>query len=727
MGPGKGRNSRQCLSPSSSTRQNRTRGGKRMSKPKEGIEESSRTGWTDGSEEGRKNNRKDGHLRICATQRTSTAADEYAKAEQRLASASASRMPLLSKSATVVDFANVSTAREIALAPASPRRRQYRFEMAPRSLRSMRDSLRASLESFSTQLTPHEAKCRRHNRHRRRIVERSERMEKEKLEDDEAFLSIIEEYKGYPSTFHTRILALLLHARIEGHSEVKRMKPGFPSRERTRRKRHTLECVCERRRCSCLSMFCSSICRILRFTRQLIYCCCLPPLFSRCVSKAGGAFWPPPREYYFFINSNNSMKGAEAAQRAEIKIRKADGKCLRRRDWRFGFEHPCAEEVTDVECFIVRTKRNNHIAGVFVRRSRPLYTLLFSHPNATDISDHLIGIPNLFDAARYLNCNVCSYDYSGYGISEGTPTEENLYADIGAVYEASCLTCTHIAGVFVRRSRPLYTLLFSHPNATDISDHLIGIPNLFDAARYLNCNVCSYDYSGYGISEGTPTEENLYADIGAVYEASCLTCTYLVRERSIAPPDIILWGYSIGASASVELAAKTNDVAGLVLLSPPVSFLRTLCWCKSCRKTTCCRSSSPCPCDRFASIRKMDKISAPTLILHGMLDSMVSLDHVQALYNRCPAAVEPLWIPDVGHNNMGNSAMLWKRIRKFLNEGAPASTEAENAVAGAKKQKVKITVNIHCLTCFFVRMCSVLCEGISHLLYFAYAKIGNVG
>uniref|UniRef100_F1KQJ3 Abhydrolase domain-containing protein n=1 Tax=Ascaris suum TaxID=6253 RepID=F1KQJ3_ASCSU len=578
MGPGKGRNSRQCLSPSSSTRQNRTRGGKRMSKPKEGIEESSRTGWTDGSEEGRKNNRKDGHLRICATQRTSTAADEYAKAEQRLASASASRMPLLSKSATVVDFANVSTAREIALAPASPRRRQYRFEMAPRSLRSMRDSLRASLESFSTQLTPHEAKCRRHNRHRRRIVERSERMEKEKLEDDEAFLSIIEEYKGYPSTFHTRILALLLHARIEGHSEVKRMKPGFPSRERTRRKRHTLECVCERRRCSCLSMFCSSICRILRFTRQLIYCCCLPPLLSRCVSK--GAFWPPPREYYFFINSNNSMKGAEAAQRAEIKIRKADGKCLRRRDWRFGFEHPCAEEVTDVECFIVRTKRNNHIAGVFVRRSRPLYTLLFSHPNATDISDHLIGIPNLFDAARYLNCNVCSYDYSGYGISEGTPTEENLYADIGAVYE------------------------------------------------------------------------------------------YLVRERSIAPPDIILWGYSIGASASVELAAKTNDVAGLVLLSPPVSFLRTLCWCKSCRKTTCCRSSSPCPCDRFASIRKMDKISAPTLILHGMLDSMVSLDHVQALYNRCPAAVEPLWIPDVGHNNMGNSAMLWKRIRKFLNEEA---------------------------------------------------------
>uniref|UniRef100_A0A915A670 Serine aminopeptidase S33 domain-containing protein n=2 Tax=Parascaris univalens TaxID=6257 RepID=A0A915A670_PARUN len=536
MGPQQEKNSRQSLSPSSSTRQNRAKGGKQL-KSKKDIEEPSRTGWTDESDDGRKNNPKDGYLRVCAAQRTSKGADEYAKVEQKLASVSASRMPLLPKSVTVIDFADVPTAREITHAGASPRRRQHRSDMPSRSLRSLGSSLRASLESFSTRLTPHEAKCRRHNRHRRRMVERSERIEKQKLEDDEAFLSIIEEYK---------------------------------------QKRHILECVCERRRCSCVSMFCSSICRILRFTRQLIYCCCLPPLLSRCVSK--GAFWPPPREYYFFINSNKSTKGAEAAQRAEIKVRKADGKCLRRRDWRFGFEHPCAEEVTDVECFIVRTKRNNHIAGVFVRRSRPLYTLLFSHPNATDISDHLIGIPNLFDAARYLNCNVCAYDYSGYGISEGTPTEENLYADIGAVYE------------------------------------------------------------------------------------------HLVRERSILPPDIILWGYSIGASASVELAAKTNDVAGLVLLSPPVSFLRTLCWCKSCRKTTCCRSSSPCPCDRFASIRKVDKIRAPTLILHGMLDSMVSLDHVQALYNRCPAAVEPLWIPDVGHNNMGNSAMLWKRIRKFLNE-----------------------------------------------------------
>ncbi|VDN43711.1 unnamed protein product, partial [Gongylonema pulchrum] len=109
--------------------------------------------------------------------------------------------------------------------------------------------------------------------------------------------------------------------------------------------------------------------------------------------------------------------------------------CLHRRDWRFGLEHECAAEVAGIECFVTRTEAKNHIACVFVRKTKPRYTLLFSHPNGSDISDHLIGLPNLHDAARFLNCNVCSYDYSGYGISDGTPSEKNLYSDICAVYK----------------------------------------------------------------------------------------------------------------------------------------------------------------------------------------------------------------------------------------------------------------------------------------------------
>uniref|UniRef100_A0A8L8K855 AB hydrolase-1 domain-containing protein n=1 Tax=Heligmosomoides polygyrus TaxID=6339 RepID=A0A8L8K855_HELPZ len=100
---------------------------------------------------------------------------------------------------------------------------------------------------------------------------------------------------------------------------------------------------------------------------------------------------------------------------------------------RIGHRHPCADDIDDVEAFIVRTKRKNYIACVRVAtQDVSRYTILYSHPNASDLSDHLIGVPNLIDLARFHKCDVYSYDYSGYGISSGHASEANLKADIRA-------------------------------------------------------------------------------------------------------------------------------------------------------------------------------------------------------------------------------------------------------------------------------------------------------
>jgi len=72
----------------------------------------------------------------------------------------------------------------------------------------------------------------------------------------------------------------------------------------------------------------------------------------------------------------------------------------------------------------VETKFGNFLGCVYVEspHSEPRYTLLFSHPNGSDISDHLTGIPSLQDTAAFLNCNIVAYDYSGYGISSDVQT-----------------------------------------------------------------------------------------------------------------------------------------------------------------------------------------------------------------------------------------------------------------------------------------------------------------
>lgn len=76
-----------------------------------------------------------------------------------------------------------------------------------------------------------------------------------------------------------------------------------------------------------------------------------------------------------------------------------------------------------------------------------------------------------------------------------------------------CLYATDPSAVSVLRR---FTVLFSHGNAVDLgqmSSFYIGL------GTRINCNIFSYDYSGYGVSTGKPSEKNLYADIDAAWQA----------------------------------------------------------------------------------------------------------------------------------------------------------------------------------------------------------------
>lgn len=85
--------------------------------------------------------------------------------------------------------------------------------------------------------------------------------------------------------------------------------------------------------------------------------------------------------------------------------------------------------------------------------------------------------------------------------------------------ECALLTSFLFLTSFFFRLPPLshrFTVLFSHGNAVDLgqmSSFYIGL------GTRINCNIFSYDYSGYGVSTGKPSEKNLYADIDAAWHA----------------------------------------------------------------------------------------------------------------------------------------------------------------------------------------------------------------
>ena len=103
------------------------------------------------------------------------------------------------------------------------------------------------------------------------------------------------------------------------------------------------------------------------------------------------------------------------------------------------------------------------------------------------------------------------------------------------------------------------TLLFCHGNGGNVSHRVESLRLLHG----LGISTLVFDYSGYGQSEGSPSETATQADARAAWD-------WLVRN-GIKPERIVLFGRSLGgavaAGLAAELAAEGVQPAGLVMES----------------------------------------------------------------------------------------------------------------------------------------------------------------
>lgn len=173
-----------------------------------------------------------------------------------------------------------------------------------------------------------------------------------------------------------------------------------------------------------------------------------------------------------------------------------------------------------------------------------------------------------------------------------------------------------------------YTILLSHGNAEDVAD----MAPLTERLRGLGASVLTYDYEGYGHSEGSPSEARVYADIDAAY-------AYLTEERKIPPRRVVLYGRSLGGGPSVDLASR-RPVGGLILESTFTSAFRVI-------------TRIPLfPGDRFQSLSKMDRVTCPVLILHGRRDRVIPFHHGEALFAAARGAKRALWLDGADHGDV---------------------------------------------------------------------------
>jgi fermentation-respiration switch protein FrsA (DUF1100 family) len=160
-------------------------------------------------------------------------------------------------------------------------------------------------------------------------------------------------------------------------------------------------------------------------------------------------------------------------------------------------------------------------------------------------------------------------------------------------------------------------------------------------------------YRGYGGSSGSPSEAGLIRDAVAAYDFAA---------ARYAPARLVLWGESLGTAVAIALAAE-HKVGGLILDAPftsaadvgaaaypfvPVRWLIK---------------------DAFRSDRRIARVHAPILVLHGERDRIVPIRFGEQLFALANEPKRMLRFPQGNHVDLDDHGAV-EAVRSLIAEVA---------------------------------------------------------
>jgi hypothetical protein len=161
--------------------------------------------------------------------------------------------------------------------------------------------------------------------------------------------------------------------------------------------------------------------------------------------------------------------------------------------------------------------------------------------------------------------------------------------------------------------------------------------------------LLALSYRGYGGSTGKPSEDGLIDDARAAYD--------FARAR-IDAKRIVVFGESLGTAVAIALAAE-REIGGLILDAPftsaadvgaavypfaPVRWLMK---------------------DTWHSDRRIGRVSAPVLALHGARDSVIPISFGERLFALAREPKTFVHFPQGGHVDLDDYGAA-KVVKEFL-------------------------------------------------------------
>ncbi|MBL7481838.1 alpha/beta hydrolase [Legionella bononiensis] len=191
------------------------------------------------------------------------------------------------------------------------------------------------------------------------------------------------------------------------------------------------------------------------------------------------------------------------------------------------------------------------------------------------------------------------------------------------------------------------TILYLHGNAGHIGYRMPLARQFLDSG----IGLLLLEYRGYGGNIGSPTEQGFYKDGEAAVH-------YLLKQ-GIAPQKIVLFGESLGTGVATKIANQ-HQFCAIILQSPFTSLVNLS------------RYHYPwlfiSPWDKYNSLKRITKINAPLLVLHGTRDQIVPYSEGLKLFNEALEPKKMHTLQGYDHNNLWSSPGFSQEIIHFIYE-----------------------------------------------------------
>jgi uncharacterized protein len=154
--------------------------------------------------------------------------------------------------------------------------------------------------------------------------------------------------------------------------------------------------------------------------------------------------------------------------------------------------------------------------------------------------------------------------------------------------------------------------------------------------QQLGFSVLAIDYRGFGKSTAElPSEDMAYEDARAAWD-------WLAEHQAHRPRYV--FGHSLGGAIAIDLASKVADEQGVIVEGtftsiPDVASSMKWGWLPV----------GPLITQRFESIRKVDKLQSPLLVVHGAEDSLIPRDLGRRLYEAATGRKQFLLVEGGSH------------------------------------------------------------------------------